>query len=144
MDELGLGYYRDNTASGNAAWAAAQAQNEEIDIDDDDDDDDGVENMQVPAAVFGAALDAKEKQALGLDKELEDVEDQRSCAKLKRWKLIFLANNRNRVECSRFNRSLQSWLQLQRCLNRYLQIYYCTTLLNQPGHVSLLSSHLRG
>ena len=63
MDELGLGYYRDNTASGNAAWAAAQAQNEEIDIDDDDDDDDGVENMQVPAAVFGAALDAKEKQA---------------------------------------------------------------------------------
>lgn len=55
MGELGLGYYRDHSEAGTAAWAQAQAQAEEIDLDDDEGDDVAVEQKSVPAAVFGAA-----------------------------------------------------------------------------------------
>jgi len=50
--ELGVGYYRDTSAGGDAAWA--QAAGEEIDLDDDEDAPD-IEQVQVPAAVFGSA-----------------------------------------------------------------------------------------
>ena len=51
MDELGLGYYRE----GSAPPAAAAVVNEEIDIDDDEDDGAQIQQVAVPAAVFGAA-----------------------------------------------------------------------------------------
>ena len=54
MGELGLGYYRDGPAPPPAAVA-----NEEIDIDDEDEDEDGptIQQVAVPAAVFGSAMD---------------------------------------------------------------------------------------
>ena len=55
MGEMGLGYYRDTSAAGDAAWARAQAQSEQIDLDDDDDDT-GVEQRTVPSSVFGGGL----------------------------------------------------------------------------------------
>ena len=51
MDELGLGYYRE----GSAPPAAAAVVNEEIDIDDDEDGGAQIQQVAVPAAVFGAA-----------------------------------------------------------------------------------------
>ena len=60
MGELGLGYYRDGTGGvegGGAGGAAGGAPaEEEIDIDDEEDEGDAVETVQVPAAVFGAAV----------------------------------------------------------------------------------------
>ena len=54
--DLGVGYYRDGPAGAPAPPSAAALAQEEIDIDDDDDDDDdGVQQVKVPAAVFGAA-----------------------------------------------------------------------------------------
>ena len=55
MGALGLGYYHDKSAGGDAAWARAQAQAEQVDLDDKVEGPDMIEQMSVPAAVFGSA-----------------------------------------------------------------------------------------
>jgi len=77
MDVLGLGYYLDEHSEAEPAEAQPPAS-EEINIDDDDDDDEAIEQVQVPAEVFGSAgLGTDESEPLGA---LERIKRAKSSA----------------------------------------------------------------